>query len=669
MPILKLIIVLSFSFLSFINVLIAQNYEKPLNSDEIRNLLNNNQTKKAKHLLDSIKKQSDKYQSDSLCAEIYRLTSLYYRNKQELDSAIIYMNKAWKIIKKDNYDMSFMSYLPTLAYYYWEAGRYSNALEHILEAKRNLDKADSVDHSQVYNILGLTYLELRNFDKAKENFSNAIELAKKYDNQRYMGVIYANTGRLFFKEGNLEKALQYYHRGSNLEIKTEDYRAAGRSYADMGRIYLMLENYEKARNVLDTALQFNRNTDDKLGLSRTNVAMGKLSLKQKRYNQAEEYFLKAIDYAENKSAKKELMEGYYGLYEIYNALENYKKASQFLHKYSELYKNLYSVKKIIEVENLQHELHMQKEYNENQKDQIKKQKTINKLIIAVAILILVTAFILLFFLIRSRKNRKALRAKNREIQQQKAYLEQLNKKLKQAKETAENSEALKDHFLRNISHEIRTPLNGIVGFSAILAQDDISKQEKEKYKNIIERNAKTLLTTIDDIIDIAKIRTQQTKVFKKDFDINALLKELKKLFDLEIVSQKKNDVNILIEPDQDEPNIIYTDETKLRKVIMVLCNNALKFTQEGHIRFGYKTKNSHIHFFVEDTGIGISKNDQELIFESFMQVETSLNRNYYGIGVGLTIAKAFVEILDGKLWFESEKNKGTKFYFNIPLAR
>lgn len=637
--------------------------------EEINSLLDDKKYEKAKHKIDSVKRLQYFKSNDTLHAELHRFTSLYYRNKNNIDSAIKYMEKAWEILQKDNFDKHFIYYLPTLAYYNWEAGSYSKALELIQEAKRNISKSDSVNHSRVYNILGLTYLELRNFEKAEENFSRAIDLAKKYSNERYLGVIYANTGKLYYRKGECKKALQYFSKGSRLELKNDDYKAAGRSYSDIGNIYINLNNYEKARAKLDTALKYNKTANDQLGYCRTYLALGRLSQEQKKYSDAEEYFLKVIKYAKEKTAKKELMEGYYGIHQTYKQKEDYKRALTYLNDYLELYKNLYSLKKIIEVENLQHKLNLQKEQNENQKEQLKKQKTINRLMIAVIILVGITSFTLLILLIRSRKTRKALRVKNQEIQQQKSNLEQMNLQLKKAKEQAENSEALKNQFLRNISHEIRTPLNGIVGFSSILAQSDITEEEKKQYHQIIEQNAKTLLTTIDDIIDIAKIQTQQVQVFKENFDINALLQEIKKLFQFEAVHQNKSNINIFAEPGSDNKQIIHTDEGKLRKIILVLCNNALKFTKEGYIKFGYKSENSHLLFFIEDSGIGISEENQKLIFESFSQVEKGLSRNYNGIGVGLTIAKAFVEILNGKLWFESKINQGTIFYFRIPIEK
>ncbi|MFP4041798.1 MAG: tetratricopeptide repeat protein, partial [Bacteroidales bacterium] len=288
------------SFLLSSGTVALSQTKKPV-EEEINTLFNQEQTEKAKHKIDSIKKLPYFKNNDTLQAELYRLTSQYYRHKNKIDSAIKYREKAWAILQNDNFDKHFIDYLPTLAYYHWEAGSYSNALELIQEAKRNINKTDSVHHSRVYNILGLTYLELRNFEKAEENFFNAIELAKKYSNERYLGVIYANTGRLYYRKGECKKAIKYYGKGSSLEMKSDDYKAAGRSYADIGNIYINLENYEKARTKLDTALKFNKRSKDQLGYCRTYLALGRLSQKQEQYNDAEEYFLKVIKYAKEKT--------------------------------------------------------------------------------------------------------------------------------------------------------------------------------------------------------------------------------------------------------------------------------------------------------------------------------------------------------------------------------
>jgi signal transduction histidine kinase len=142
---------------------------------------------------------------------------------------------------------------------------------------------------------------------------------------------------------------------------------------------------------------------------------------------------------------------------------------------------------------------------------------------------------------------------------------------------------------------------------------------------------------------------------------------LQKLLLFEKNYLNKDNVDIIINKEVNGKQIIQTDEEKIRKILMVLSNNAIKFTKNGHIKLGYSINNSDIQFFIEDTGIGIPEKNQKMIFESFRQVDSSMERNYEGVGIGLTIAKAFVEILDGKIWFDSEENLGTTFYFTVPL--
>jgi signal transduction histidine kinase len=278
----------------------------------------------------------------------------------------------------------------------------------------------------------------------------------------------------------------------------------------------------------------------------------------------------------------------------------------------------------------------------------------------IVILSFLTAGVLLLFLIRSIKHRTSLKRKNEEIEKQKI-------ELKKAKERAENSEALKDHFLKNISHEIRTPLNGIIGFSSIIAQPDITQTDKNNYQRIIDQNAKMLLSTIEDIIDIAKIKTQQVDIFKEKFDANQIIQEIQKLIHFEKDYLNKNEIEVIVEQNNKEKQIIYNDESKLRKVLVLLGNNAIKFTDKGHIKLGYYLKGSNIIFFIEDTGSGISQEDQQTIFETFRQAVRETNQTKDGIGIGLTIAKAFVEIMGGEIWFKSAINNGTTFYFSLPL--
>ena len=246
-------------------------------------------------------------------------------------------------------------------------------------------------------------------------------------------------------------------------------------------------------------------------------------------------------------------------------------------------------------------------------------------------------------------------------------IEIANQKLSLAKEKAEESNRLKTAFLANVSHEFRTPMNGIIGFSKLLIDDNTWDIEVvRKYINIIHNSGYILLDLLNDIIDLSKIEANKLKVTLSDFELNKVLDELYSLFISERDSLEKN---IVIEVEKEfEGNDfkIFSDEHRIRQVLYNLLNNALKFTFEGKIKFGYYIDIPNIVFFVSDTGIGLEKNEKDIIFEQFRQVETSSARKFGGPGIGLSISKGIVENLKGKIWVDSEKGKGSTFYFTVP---
>ncbi|MDO8899575.1 MAG: ATP-binding protein, partial [Bacteroidales bacterium] len=233
-----------------------------------------------------------------------------------------------------------------------------------------------------------------------------------------------------------------------------------------------------------------------------------------------------------------------------------------------------------------------------------------------------------------------------------------------AKEKAEESDKLKTAFLQNMSHEIRTPLNGIIGFSALLNYDDVSREEIKEYSAIICQSGNRLIEIVNNILDISKIETGQIVIERKAIVIDEICSDLFSFF-TPIAKTKKIILNYL-NPD-DKSKMIYSDDAKLHQILTNLINNAVKFTKSGRIDFGFETKGSFIQFFVKDTGIGIPVELQEKVFIRFIQVEQSMTKNYEGAGLGLAISKGLVELLGGKIWVESEMGKGTTFYFTIPF--
>jgi PAS domain S-box-containing protein len=235
-----------------------------------------------------------------------------------------------------------------------------------------------------------------------------------------------------------------------------------------------------------------------------------------------------------------------------------------------------------------------------------------------------------------------------------------------AKVKAEESDRLKTAFLHNISHEIRTPLNAIIGFSGFLDQPDLSDEDRKEYIDIIFQSNNQLLTIINDILNISHIETGQARLRMAPVNVNRLMKTLLRQFQPD--AEKKNILLRLKTSTEDCDAGFETDEGKLIQILSNLISNALKFTSDGYVEFGYECKCDHIEFYIEDTGIGIPEPEQPRVFERFYQVDKTESRTYGGTGLGLPISKGYVELLGGKIWLKSAMNKGSVFYFTIPCS-
>ncbi len=246
---------------------------------------------------------------------------------------------------------------------------------------------------------------------------------------------------------------------------------------------------------------------------------------------------------------------------------------------------------------------------------------------------------------------------------------QADEQLKKAKIKAEEADKLKSAFLANMSHEIRTPLNAIVGFSHLMTNNNLTVNVREKYANYIKSSADNLLKLINDIIDVAKIEAGQIVIKNKSVNVNEMLDELyASLIQMRKIS-KKNHIKIILNKSvKNNKFVINTDPLRLQQVLTNLLNNALKFTNKGHIEFGYYfIDHITLEFYVHDTGTGIPKNKEKLIFSRFGQVTNDKIINPGGTGLGLSISKHLVEALGGVIKFDSTINKGTNFYFTIPF--
>ena len=247
---------------------------------------------------------------------------------------------------------------------------------------------------------------------------------------------------------------------------------------------------------------------------------------------------------------------------------------------------------------------------------------------------------------------------------------QKEKELQIAREKAEESDRLKSSFLANMSHEIRTPMNAIIGFSELLQEEDLPFETRQQFFNHIRNSGNSLLNLINDIIDFSKIESGELKISKTTFSLNQLFDELYHTF-LKIKSKKgKDDIDLNFTKGlEDERSIIFTDPLRLKQIITNLVDNAIKFTEKGNISVSYHLDERFLIFAVKDTGIGISKDKQDIIFSRFRQADDSHARRYGGTGLGLSISKKLAELLDGHMWLESTPDIGSSFFIRIPYSQ
>ncbi|MCF8335442.1 MAG: PAS domain S-box protein [Bacteroidales bacterium] len=262
------------------------------------------------------------------------------------------------------------------------------------------------------------------------------------------------------------------------------------------------------------------------------------------------------------------------------------------------------------------------------------------------------------------ENKKYILALARDITERKRAEEQLIK----AKEQAEESDRLKTAFLANMSHEIRTPMNGIMGFSQMLQKKDFPRDKQKEFIDIIYSSSNQLLKIINDIVDVSKIEANQLQLEFQEGCLNDIMQELYTIYLNELKSRGKKHIELKVNKGLDnERSCIQIDPGRFRQIMDNLLINAIKFTREGTIEFGYLLQpNNTLLFYVRDTGVGIPFAQQEHIFKGFRQADDSTGKTHEGTGLGLTISKKMVELMGGAMWVDSKKGEGSVFYFTLP---
>ncbi|MCF6365050.1 MAG: ATP-binding protein [Bacteroidales bacterium] len=272
---------------------------------------------------------------------------------------------------------------------------------------------------------------------------------------------------------------------------------------------------------------------------------------------------------------------------------------------------------------------------------------------------------------KNKRLTKELKSQNTEYLILNKEYKRQNSELVVAKERAEKADKLKSSFLANMSHEIRTPMNAILGFSNLLNKKDLDKEKRKELTSYIIKSGDSLFRLINDIIDVSKIEAGQLEINKGKCCIDDVFDELIEIYDKKQTAELSGNVNLNFIKNKNKELNLYTDKVRLKQVLINLIDNALKFTEKGFIEVSFTEElideKQFLVFKVKDTGIGMTEKQQKQIFSRFTKLENEGEKLYRGAGLGLSISKNIVNLLGGKIWIKSDVNKGSEFYFSIPL--
>lgn len=548
-----------------------------------------------------------------------------------------------------------------------------------------------------------TEVDEGNYFVAQNKLDEALEIAKNAEDKRSMGLIYSRIGKLHYLLEEQDQAIVALTIAHDLLRQTNDYANLADSYKTYANVHMAIGEYDVALAYFKSAISLFEQEDLENLIAEVLLYEGKAYNYLEQYNDAKkslekclilskQYSLAEIDSnalitlaktqlnlgnkqtafelatqglneARSYKFNNVLTEGYFTMSAIQESFGNHKTAGEFLKKYITLSDSLLKLKKeqFSPAKRLQYIIDNQDEIQKQNLADLEEQKEANSLNKLTTILSIALITILSLLTLSLYKNNN-IRLKTNNM------LHKKNSELIVAKEKAELASKTKANFLSTVTHELRTPLYAVTGITNMLL-DEEPKPEQIQHLKSLKFSGEYLLTFINDILQINKIEANKVDLDPQVFNLK---KKIENVIAALNNSALDNNIKIHFNFDGDLPEVYNADQLKISQILINLIGNSIKFTKDGDIwirvfKIEQKDKIYTLRFEIEDNGIGISKEKQESMFESFSQGSIQINRKYGGTGLGLSIVKGLIDILKGKIYLKSELGKGSTFTFELPL--
>ncbi|MFS4484097.1 ATP-binding protein [Hyunsoonleella sp. 2307UL5-6] len=541
---------------------------------------------------------------------------------------------------------------------YFEAQK---TLDEALELAQNSNNKKSIGIIQCKK--GRLHLIIEDVDTAIKELTAAIAMQRIINDNKNLGRSYKTFGDVYMAKNNIYQALDQYRAAkSKFQEENLDAELAETLLAE-SNAYIELKNYRKARELIEQAVALSRKEGLTNTLSSALVKHGKVYNILKDYQKALDFADEGLKLAQANNYKSIENTGLLILSKIHESNTNYELANNYLKAHVKLSDSLRGVKRASLSPEKRAALLNNDLVESNKKQQAELEVANSKNDLSTLISILSVALItILSLLTLSLYKNNNIRLKTNNM------LHKKNNELIVAKEKAELASKTKANFLSTVTHELRTPLYAVTGLSNMLL-DENPKPEQIQHLKSLKFSGDYLLTFINDILQINKIEANKVEIESEPFNLK---KKINNIILALNNSALDNDITVHFEYDKDLPENFIADQLKISQILINLLGNSIKFTKEGDIwirvyKIGQKNDMYQLRFEVEDNGIGITKEKQDNMFESFSQGSIQINRKYGGTGLGLSIVKGLIDILKGKIYLQSELGKGTTFFFEIPL--
>ncbi len=608
---------------------------------------------------------------DSLKAIASSGMGLAKYNKEEYKDSKGYLLQALDIFRRFNNteQIAEINKFLGLAEYY--QGNYEEAIKDYQEALKIYIRLNrEQEEANIYQNMGLVHHELNNTENALYYYKKSLHINERLKNKRNIAGLTQNLGLIYIGNDEFDAAKENITKSYKIYKDLDDKEGMGISLSNNGLICQKSKEYTQALRYYKESLKVFNEIDFEIGkiLAMHNVGTSYSNLKD--LSTALTYYEKSLELAKHAGYVQGIMANYEAISNLYADQNDYKKSLEYFKLFDDLEDSIKSVESKNKIMEMEAEYKLELLDNElTIKSKELAQQKLYKKFLSIGILILLSLLVIIIVAyIQKRKVEKELHEHKLLLEKQ---VEQKSAELKteiSERKIAEESDRLKSAFLSNMSHELRTPMNAILAFSNFIRDPDLTKAKRDEYINYVTTAGESLLGLIDDIIDIARIEARQLTISKSSCNITAICFDLLNMFNE--LKNKRNKEHIILTLDRNclkNSVTIDTDGHRLRQILNNLLENAIKYTVDGFVEFGFTRQSTYLQFYVKDSGIGIPESKFQYIFERFSQIDPTAGDQFGGTGLGLAITKNLVELLGGKIWVESAVQAGSTFYFTIPF--